>query len=51
MRSTLPNLDGLQEHVDLAKKFGFLCADVNVPKYADLTLAKEAAKPLAAANH
>ena len=47
----LPNLEALQENVDLAKKLGFLRIGVDVAKYADLTLAKEAAKRLAEANH
>ncbi|HEU0215012.1 MAG TPA: hypothetical protein VFQ90_00005, partial [Stellaceae bacterium] len=47
----LPNLEALQENVDLAKNLGFLRASVDVAKYADLTLAKEAAKRLAEANH
>jgi hypothetical protein len=33
------------------RKAGFLRASVDVAKYADLTLAKEAAKRLAEANH
>lgn len=47
----LPNLEALQANVDLAKKLGFLRADLDVAKYADLSLAREADKRLAAANH
>jgi len=47
----LPDLEALQTNVDLAKKLGFLRGDVDVAKYADLTIAQEADKRLAAANH
>jgi NitT/TauT family transport system substrate-binding protein len=46
----LPNLEALQANVDLAKKLGFLRADLDVAKYADLSLAREADKRLAAAK-
>jgi NitT/TauT family transport system substrate-binding protein len=47
----LPNLAALQANVDLAQKFGFLHAALNVAKYADLSLAHDAVKREAAANH
>ena len=47
----LPNLEALQANVDLAQKLGFLRAKLDVAKYTDLSLAKEAAKRLTAANH
>jgi hypothetical protein len=40
-----------QENVDPVKKLGVLRASLDIAKYADLTLAKEAAKRLAEANH
>ncbi len=42
----LPNLDALQANVDLARQLGFLRAGLDVKKYADLSLAEEAAKRL-----
>src|SRR5665213_398601 len=47
----LPNLEALQANVDLAQKLGFLRTKLDVGKYTDLSLAKEAAKRLTAANH
>ena len=42
----------LQQNVDLAKQLGFLRAPLDVGKYADLTIAKDAGKRLdGAANH
>jgi sulfonate transport system substrate-binding protein len=48
----LPNLDALQANVGLAKDMGFLHATIDVAKYSDLSLAKEAAQRLApSGNH
>jgi NitT/TauT family transport system substrate-binding protein len=48
----LPDLDALQKNVDLAQKLGFLRGHVEVAKYSDLSLVKDAGKRLAgAANH
>ena len=48
----LPNLDALQANVDLQHKLGFLRSLLDVKKYADLSIAKEAAQRLdAAAGH
>ncbi len=44
--SALPNLDALQANVELAHQLGFLRASLDVKKYADLSLAEEAAKRL-----
>ncbi len=44
--AALPNLDALQANVDLAHKLGFVRATLDVKKYADLTLAQDAAKRL-----
>ncbi len=50
--AALPNLEALQANVDLAKNLGFVRAPLDVAKYTDLSLAKEAAEKLpAAANH
>jgi ABC-type nitrate/sulfonate/bicarbonate transport system substrate-binding protein len=46
----LPNLEALQANVDLAQKLGFLHAALDVAKFADLSLAQDAAKEIAAAN-
>lgn len=45
----LPDLKALQANVDLAKQLGFLRADLEIAKYADLSIIEEAAKRLAAA--
>jgi ABC-type nitrate/sulfonate/bicarbonate transport system substrate-binding protein len=42
----LPDLTALQANVDLQHKLGFLRSDLDVNKYTDLSLAKEAAKRL-----
>lgn len=48
----LPNLQALQANVDLQHKLGFLRAPLQVEKYADLSIAKDAAQRLeAAASH
>jgi NitT/TauT family transport system substrate-binding protein len=48
----LPNLDALQANVDLQHKLGFLRSPLEVEKYADLSIAKQAAQRLdAAASH
>lgn len=39
-----PNLDALQNNIHVQKDLGFLKSDVDVPKFADLSLAEEAAK-------
>ena len=44
----LPNLDALQANVDLQHRLGFLRTSLDVKKYADLSLVKEAAKQLGA---
>lgn len=46
--AALPDLDALQKNVDLQKELGFLRQSVDVKKYADLSIAKEAAQRLAA---
>jgi sulfonate transport system substrate-binding protein len=45
----LPDLDALQANVDLQHKLGFLRSPLEVKKYADLTLVKQAAENLQAA--
>lgn len=48
----LPDLTSFQSNVDLAQKLGFLHSSVDVAKYADLSLAEDADKRIAAAaNH
>ena len=47
----MPNLDALQANVDLAQKLGFLRAHLDVANYAELGLAQEAGKRMAAAKH
>ncbi len=42
----LPDLKALQANIDLQHKLGFLRSDLDVEKYADLSLAKEAARRL-----
>jgi NitT/TauT family transport system substrate-binding protein len=42
----LPNLVALQHNVDLTRDLGFIKASVEVAKFADLTLAQDAAKRL-----
>ncbi len=44
----LPNLEALQANVEMAHKLGFLRSDLDVSKYTDLSLAKEAAQRLQA---
>jgi sulfonate transport system substrate-binding protein len=39
----LPNLDALQNNLKLQKELGFLTADIDVKKYAELSLVQEAA--------
>lgn len=46
--NALPDLQALQSNVDLSHKLGFLRAPLEVAKYADLSIVKEAAKRLAA---
>ncbi len=42
----LPNLDALQANVDMTHKLGLIKAPLDVRKYTDLSLAKEAARRL-----
>lgn len=44
----LPDLEALQRNVDLQKELGFIRKAVDVKKYADLSIVKEAAQRLAA---
>lgn len=46
--SGLPDLDALQANVDLQQKLGFIRKQIDVKKYADLSIVKEAAQRLAA---
>ncbi|HUC63015.1 MAG TPA: ABC transporter substrate-binding protein [Alphaproteobacteria bacterium] len=43
----LPDLKALQANVETQKKLGFIKTDIDVAKYADLGIAREAAKRLA----
>ena len=42
----LPNLDALQSNINTTKELGFIKAPLDVKKYTDLSLAKDAAKRL-----
>jgi NitT/TauT family transport system substrate-binding protein len=42
----LPNLDALQSNINTTKDLGFIKAPMDVKKYSDLSLAREAAKRL-----
>jgi sulfonate transport system substrate-binding protein len=42
----LPNLDALQSNVKMTKELGFIKADIDIKKYADLSIIEEAAKRL-----
>ena len=42
----LPNLDALQSNINMTKELGFVKAPLDVKKYTDLSLAKEAAARL-----
>jgi len=46
--NALPNLDALQANVDLQQRLGFLRAPLDVNKYADLGIVKEAVQRLEA---
>jgi sulfonate transport system substrate-binding protein len=46
--AALADLDALQANIDLQHKLGFLKAPLDVKKYADFSIAKEAAGRLAA---
>ena len=46
--NALPNLEALQANVDLQHKLGFLRSPLEVKKYADLSIATEAARRLEA---
>jgi sulfonate transport system substrate-binding protein len=48
--NALPDLDALQANVDLQHQLGFLRSPLEVKKYADLSIAKEAAQRLDAAK-
>jgi len=39
----LPNLDALQSNLQKQKEVGFLKADIDVKKYSDVSMVKEAA--------
>jgi NitT/TauT family transport system substrate-binding protein len=49
--AALADLDALQANIDLQHKLGFLKAPLDVKKYADFSIAKEAATRLAAPAH
>lgn len=42
----LPNLEAMQTNINRQKELGFLKNDIDVPKYADLSIAKEAGERL-----
>jgi sulfonate transport system substrate-binding protein len=42
----LPNLDALQQNVDMTRDLGFIKSSIDVKKYADLSIVEEAAKRL-----
>jgi NitT/TauT family transport system substrate-binding protein len=42
----LPNLDALQSNMDMQQKLGFLEHKLDVNRYADLAIVKEAAQRL-----
>jgi sulfonate transport system substrate-binding protein len=42
----LPNLDALQANIRLQKELGFIKADIDIRKHADLSIVQEAAKRL-----
>ena len=42
----MPNLDALQRNVDTTQELGFVKHKIDVKKYADLSLVKEAAARL-----
>jgi NitT/TauT family transport system substrate-binding protein len=46
----LPNLEALQANIDTQQQLGFLRAPLEVKKYADFTIAEEAAKRLETEN-
>jgi sulfonate transport system substrate-binding protein len=46
--NALPNLDVLQANIATQRELGFLKSDIDVKKYADLSIARDAAKRLAA---
>ena len=46
--NALPDLGALQANVDMQQRLGFLKAHIDVTKYADLSLAREAAQRLGA---
>lgn len=48
--NALPNLEALQANVDLQHRLGFLRSPLDVEKYADLGIAKEAARRFGAAT-
>ncbi|GAC1348266.1 MAG: ABC transporter substrate-binding protein [Acetobacteraceae bacterium] len=43
-KAVRPNLEALQNNIRVQKELGFLRADVDVPRYADLSMVEEAAK-------
>ena len=42
----LPNLTALQSNINMTRELGFVKIDIDVPKFADLSFAQEAAKRL-----
>ena len=44
--TVLPNLDALQANINTTHELGFIKAPLDVKKYSDLSLAKEAAQRL-----
>jgi NitT/TauT family transport system substrate-binding protein len=48
--NALPDLEALQANIDLQQRLGFLRSPLDVKKYADLSLVKEAAQRLEAAE-
>lgn len=46
--AALPNLEAFQANIDLQKELGFLRTSVDIRKYADLSIAKEAAQRVGA---
>ena len=49
--NALPNLDVLQANIKTQRELGFIKSDIDVKKYADLSIAKDAAKELGAGTH
>ena len=45
-QNLIPNLEALQRNVDVTRELGFVKKQIDIKKYADLTLIQEAAKRL-----